>query len=464
MQWKDIFLLRVNWSGYIEKQTNSKLIRIIAIYLGTAFATILAIIIFLFLFCPDVFFNGLIKRKIEISYAKSNPGFTVKIGKLSYKFWNSKIETDTICFYKGDSILSERIIGCNVSGVTCMDLIKGGPGKDCSGYVSDAKDVYIKINESANEMHFKNIYLSVNDSLILAEDFEYRPQKDDETLFASNNFRQTRFKIKSPSIKLSGVDIPGLINGKKKHIHSAIISKLSVDVLLNKEKPFKIDSAINPMPNEIFNKMKSPFQIDNLLIENGSLTYNERYAIEGKSATLTFDKINISANETIDPETKLIAATINGNCLFNNSTTMNLSMIIPLNSPVFSLKYSGTFGELDLRSINHYIAVAEPMQIKSGILKSASFDVDINSGYATGTVSAIYTDLKIEVTDEKRFLNRRRINSRLANRFFIHKNNLPDRKGNIKQGEVKFVRAHDTAFMEMVWLSLRSGIEDISGI
>jgi hypothetical protein len=454
----------VSWLESIKKRTDLKLIRIVAIYLGAAFATIIAIIIFLFLFCPDVFFNGYIKHKIEFSYAKSNPGFNVKIGKLRYKFWNNKIETDTICFYKGDTILMERIIGCNISGVKCMHLINGGPGNDCSGYASDAKDVYITTPESGNEMHFKNIHLSVNDSLILAEDFEYHPKTEDETFFASNTFRQTRFKIKAPSIKLSGVDIAGLINGKKKQIRSAIINKLSVDVLLNKEKPFKIDSAINPMPNEIFNKMKIPLQIDNILIENGSLTYNERYAIGGKSATLTFDKINISANETIDPETKLITATINGNCLFNNSTTMNLSMAIPLNSNTFSFKYAGTFGNLNLNSLNNYLEIAEPMKIKSGVLKSASFDVDINSGYATGTVTAIYTDLKIEPTDVKKFLSRKKINSRLANRFMIHKNNLPDKKGNIKSGEINFVRAHDTAFMEMVWLSLRSGIEDISGI
>lgn len=454
----------MNWLDDIKKRTDVKLIKIVAIYIGVFSATILSIIIFLFLFCPDVFFNGYIKRKIEISYANSNPGFTVKIGKLRYKFWNNKIETDTICFYQGDSILTERIIGCNVSGVKCMHLLNGGPGNDCSGYISDAKNVYIKMTESGNEIYFKNIHVSVSDSVMLAEDFEYHPKTDDETFFASNTFRQTRFKIKSPSIKLTGVDFSGLINGKKKHVHSAIIKNLSVDVLLNKDKPFKTDSAINPMPNEIFNKMKSPLQIDRLIIENGNLAYNERYLVGGKFATLTFDKVNISAHETIDPETKSVIATINGNCWFNNFTTMNLSMTIPLNSKVFSFKYSGTCGELDLRSLNHYIAVAEPIQIKSGILKSASFSVDINSGYAFGTVSAIYTDLKVEVTDEKKFLNRRRINSRIANRFLIHKNNLPDNKGNIKPGEVKFARAHDTAFMEMVWLSLRSGIEDISGI
>jgi len=458
-------LHRVNWLGYIKRQTNSRLLRIIAIYIGVTSATIIAIIIFLFLFCPDVFFNGYIKRNIEISYAKGNPGFNIRIGKLRYKFWNNKIETDTISFYKGDSILTEKIIGCKILGVKCMHLIKGGPdNNDCSGYISDAKDVYIDMPESENEMHFKNIHLSVPDSLMVAEDFEYHPKTDDETFFASNIFRKTRFNIKAPSIKLSGVDIPGLISGKKKHVHSATIKNLSMDILLNKDKPFKIDSAINPMPNEIFNKIKNPLQIDSLTIINGSLTYNERYVIGGKSATLKFDKVNITALETIDPQTKSVTAIINGDCWFNNSTTLKLSMTVPLNSNTFSFKYSGTCGNMDLNSLNHYLTVAEPMKIKSGMLKSASFNGDINSGYATGDVTTIYTDLKIEVTDEKKFLNRQRINSRLANRFLIHKNNLPDNKGGIKPGEIKFARKHDTAFMEMVWLSLRSGIEDISGI
>src|ERR1035437_4478506 len=112
--------------------------KIVGAYIGVGFATIIFTIVYLFLFCPDVFFNGYIKGKIEKSFMKSNPGNTIRINSFHYKFWSNKIETDTISIYKNDTVLLYNIIGCDVDGIKFKHLINGGPkDNDLSGYVID---------------------------------------------------------------------------------------------------------------------------------------------------------------------------------------------------------------------------------------------------------------------------------------------------------------------------------------
>jgi hypothetical protein len=440
--------------------------KMILIYVGVALGTILLTAVFLFLFCPEVFFNGLIKRKIESSFMKSNPGMKIKISSLHYHFWSDKIDVDTITITNNQSVLLYQIINSTVSGIKFCHLLKGGPTEnEIFGYVAETKELFSHDPDSKYEVRLKSIHLCAADSSIVAEGLEYHLRHNDKEFFEASKLRQTRYKFRAPSIKFSGVDYAGLMKGKNLHIHSLKLSDVSLDILINKDVPFHVDSAINPMPNELYNKMKNPFQIDNITIDNGHLIYNESYDEGRKIATLTFNNINIQENEIIDTEKKSVTLFINANGIFNDVTPVNLSMTIPLSSKEFSLKYSGTFGNMNLTGLNHYLDNAEDVRIKSGMVQSATYDVDITSGYASGKIRPIYSDLKVEPGYAKtsQSMPRRKVDFFLANLLLIHKNNALDKKGNIKPGEIKFMRAHDTAFMEMIWLSLWSGVKNIAG-
>jgi hypothetical protein len=235
---------------------------------------------------------------------------------------------------------------------------------------------------------------------------------------------------------------------------------------MNNDKPFKIDSTFNPMPNELFNRLHNSKQVDRITIDNGLIVYNQRFEIGGQKATITMNNLNIQAIQKEDSIYKYVNSSISANFKINNTTPIIISMQLPLSSKVFSLRYSGTCGSMTLSDLNTYLDNAETIKFKSGKLESAAFDIDITDGKATGNVRAVYTDLKIEPSNFKtsQSKTRRSVNTFLANTFAIHKNNLPDKKGVIKPGIIKFHRAHDTAFIEMIWLSLRSGLENITGI
>jgi hypothetical protein len=141
-------------------------------------------------------------------------------------------------------------------------------------------------------------------------------------------------------------------------------------------------------------------------------------------------------------------------------------MAIPLTSKNFSLRYSGSFGVMDVTELNSFIEPAEHQRIKSGILQSAAFNITVISGCASGTLRAEYKDLTLAVINketgsEKGIINR--ISSLFAKIFVIRGTNMPDDKGAMKIGETKYTRSPDDYFFQFIWFALRNGVADIVG-
>jgi hypothetical protein len=149
-----------------------------------------------------------------------------------------------------------------------------------------------------------------------------------------------------------------------------------------------------------------------------------------------------------------------------NSGKMKLFMAIPLTSKDFSLRYSGSIGTMDVTELNSFIEPSENQRIKSGILQSASFNIAVISGCASGTFRAVYKDLSLAVINketgsEKGIINR--ISSLFSKIFVIRGTNMPDDKGAMKIGEIKYTRNPDDYFFQFIWFALRNGIADIVG-
>lgn len=450
-----------------QPKSRKRILMIVAASIIAAFAVIILTIISLIIFNPDLFFNKYLKEKVEARFKEINPDNRVHIHALHYHFWYNEIDADTINIYNKDSALIYKITEASLSGIKFLQLIKGGPDtNEISHYIVEANSIYFRIPNSDYDINFKKFHFSFSESKITLEDFEYNPRNIDETFFAESDFRQTRLRISIPSIQLSGIDYVNFIQHKQLHFQSLKLSNGIMDILMNNDKNFKVDSTFNPMPNELFNSFNNALLIDRITINNGDIIYNQRFQIGGKKAIITINHLNIMAIQNAYTLKKNITSTISANFKINNTAPMMISMQLPLSSKVFSLRYSGTCGSMIMSDLNTYLDNAEAIKFKSGKLESAAFDIDITDGKATGNVRAVYTDLKIEPSNFKtsQSKTRRSVNTFLANTFAIHKNNLPDKKGVIKPGIIKFHRAHDTAFIEMIWLSLRSGLENITGI
>ena len=148
------------------------------------------------------------------------------------------------------------------------------------------------------------------------------------------------------------------------------------------------------------------------------------------------------------------------------TSTMKILMVIPVQSPEISFRYSGSLDLMDLTSLNSFLEVGEGLRIKSGILQNATFDVNVTAGLASGTVRVIYRDLAIAFRNSSTGSERgayNRITSYIANAWKIRGTNLSEKSGLMKIGKVNYTRKPDDTFLQLVWFSLRSGVGDVVG-
>ena len=121
---------------------------------------------------------------------------------------------------------------------------------------------------------------------------------------------------------------------------------------------------------------------------------------------------------------------------------------------------------MDATRLNSFLEVGEGLRIKSGILQRATFDINMISGRASGTVRVMYRGLNIAFRNSRTGSERgdyNRITSFITNAMKIRGTNMPDKSGSMKIGEVKYTRKRDDTFLQLVWFSLRSGVGDVVG-
>jgi hypothetical protein len=112
------------------------------------------------------------------------------------------------------------------------------------------------------------------------------------------------------------------------------------------------------------------------------------------------------------------------------------------------------------------LEISDQMRIKTGVLQEATFDVNVVSGHATGTLRGVYNDLTLAAIDkqtgsEKGFSDG--ITSFIANTLKIRGTNVLDKSGSMKIGIVKYTRQPDDPFIQFMWFALRIAVRDVVG-
>lgn len=442
--------------------------RKVAKYVGIIIGTIILICVLIFIFFPDPFINAFLKDRITKAFTEAYPAYSIKLGDMHYNVWKNSLGCDSITLKTNDSTFTCNIGSFSVSGIGWMKIFlqRDFNSNTLTSSVVDAQKIVLNFRKSQNEIRFGKLHVSVADSEMTADSMKYYSLIDDERFFAKSKFRQTRFRFDIPQIKIIGLDCLSLLQGNIYKAKNINIHDVFADILVNMDKPYDKNSSNPQMPNEAISSLKEIVKIDSLNIFNGRLKYSERFAVRAKPGVITFNKVKVSvsgiANHTANPDT----AVVHAEGTFMNAAKMKLFMEVPLTSKNFSLRYSGSLSTMDVTKLNEFIESGEHHRIKSGILQSATFNINVNSGHATGTLRAIYKDLTIAILNkdtgsEKGIFNR--IFSFFGKVFVIRGTNMPDEKGLMKIGEINYIRNPQDYFLQFVWFALRGGVADLVG-
>jgi hypothetical protein len=447
-----------------RKISPRKFVQSISFIVGAIFLlTVLSFVLF-----PDPIINTLVKNKITNAFTDAYPEYSLRLGEMHYSVWKNRLECDSITLQTKDSTFTFSADSFSVSGIGWIKIILQSDfnPNTISSSVIDAQNIVFSFHKSQEEIRLGMLHISALDSVMMVNSIKSHPSINDEQFFAKSQIRQTRSRLNISHIKIIGFDF---ISFLERNTYSARkISMLDVfaDILLNKDK-INDEKVPNPhMPNEVFSSMKEIIKIDSLEVINGRLNYSERFDINAIPGVITFNNFNISvigiANHTAQPETTII----NANGLFMNSAAMKVFMAIPLTSKEFSLRYSGSVGKMDVSKLNIFLEPVENRQIKSGVIQSAAYNINVNSGQARGNLRVAYNDLAIAISNKKTRIDkglRNHISNFVGHMFIIRTTNLPDEKGSMKIGEINYTRDPGDYFFQYLWLSLRSGIGDVVG-
>jgi hypothetical protein len=212
--------------------------------------------------------------------------------------------------------------------------------------------------------------------------------------------------------------------------------------------------------------MQALLRVDSLRIMNGRVHYGERFAVGSQPAVISLDNMQVLAERTSSIGDNGAAVAVHAEGMFMKEGAMNVRMMIPAGSPNFSFRYSGSLGRMDISALNPFLETAEQMRIVAGVLQSATFDITVTSGRASGNVRAVYRDLTLAAIDRKTGSQNGAADlfaSFIANTFKIRGTNVPDNSGAMKIGTVKYTRQRDDPFFRFVWFALRSGVGDVVG-
>jgi hypothetical protein len=442
--------------------------RKVAAYAGLAAGAVVLVCVLVLLFFPDTYINGYLKNQIIKAFTRAYPAYSIRIAGVNYNLWENRIECDFIALTSIDSTFSCRIAKFSVSGIGWVRILWKGDiaSKAFSRSVAEAREIVLSFQQSQYELRCGRLRVSVPESEILAEALELHPLIKDDKFFSGSKFRRTRFRIVLPQCRVTGADCLGLLQGKTYRARSVKVNDASFDILVNMDTPYDKNSSRPLMPNESLSSINKMTQVDSLTIMNGRLKYAERYIIGAAPAEVTFDSIQLLAEGITNHGDPGATAVIHGQGTFMKTSTMKILMVIPVASPEISFRYSGSLDLMDLTRLNSFLEVGEALRIKSGILQNATFDVNVTAGRASGTVQVMYRDLNIAFRNSRTGSERgayNRITSYIANATTLRGNNMPDKSGSMKIGEVKYTRKRDDTFLQLVWFSLRSGVGDVVG-
>ncbi|CAN5396670.1 hypothetical protein BH10BAC6_BH10BAC6_14420 [soil metagenome] len=304
----------------------------------------------------------------------------------------------------------------------------------------------------------RNVLFSYRDHLIKVDTFMIGATGTDDAYFVRNG-RSDRIKADCGKIRLSGIDITELTNGTALNARSCVVTHCNLDVLSNSRPPKK--KGPKPLQlNDLAQMVPFKLHVDTVRVANATIKYGELHLHSATAGRLWWDGIRFQALN-VDPLKTLV---IDASGRFFATARMQAHFEFDLASKVYRMQSSGSLGSIDPTLLNSFLPYTDDLRITRGHVDEASYSFSVNGNKANGSVSIVYSKLKVAMLNEKSkksgFFDS--ITSWIANAFVIRGDNERGDE-NFKRGKIKYTMRSDAAVMQTIWFPIRAGLGDVIG-
>jgi hypothetical protein len=310
-----------------------------------------------------------------------------------------------------------------------------------------------------------SLTFSTQSSQLIATGISFKPTKTVEEFFKGNN--EDCYAVGLDSVRLNNFDFKAYSKYHSIHASSATFTNGKFEMYANPApNDTTIDQSIN-FPQLLLHRLKLDVKVDTVVSDNTEVLYTEYGIKSGQPGTVMFNRINgkiynVTNNKTALKADSTAHASLEG--LLMGRSKLKADFSFDLTDPSMPFAFKGHLDSIKLKYVNPITMPLGMVKLASGDVRSLDFDVQANRVFSTGTLTAIYDNLKIKILkkNEENHLKKMGIISLLANAMIIKRDN-PYYGESPRVAHIALQRRTYASMFSFMWKSIFMGLKESVG-
>jgi len=329
------------------------------------------------------------------------------------------------------------------------------------GYMDQA---VIHINDFRNAIYTKDLSFNTTDKK--AEIGQIRMVNKLEPYEYARQFRYETdwIELQNGTLLFEDLDFLSYLETGSLSAKQLEVKDMKLVIFRDKRKPD--DMQRRPaMVHEILRELPLPLDIGQVSLVNGYVSYEERPENDApRTGQIFFDDINATIQRVTNSPEQLAESdemTLKAKGKLIGEGAINLDITYFLNDTTGKFHMKGSLGGMNLVGLNKIVEPSTKVALKQGRINSLFFNIVADDLDGTGEVIVQYENLEIEILDKNFGRDQtvfQRIGSFLANKLVIKSQN-PDRKGELRKGDVYYLRDQNKFIFKYWWELVLSGLK-----
>jgi hypothetical protein len=235
-------------------------------------------------------------------------------------------------------------------------------------------------------------------------------------------------RVHIPAIIIQKPDLIEFVDNRKVVAKSVRLTDLVADLF--RDKRYEREPGIHRyMPQELMQKAGMDVSVDSLFIENAAINYFEFPEVGMIPGQLSFNKLNAALypfnlvkEDAVYPNEKMF---LFANAKLNGRADLNLQAHFFFDDP-YPINVNAQLGEFDLDQLNSILEPNAFVRVTRGKINGADWSFVADEKEAIGRMVILYSDLKLELLDERTLekgTGRKSILTFVLNTFAVRSNN-----------------------------------------
>lgn len=313
---------------------------------------------------------------------------------------------------------------------------------------------------------------NVSDSTLELGGITYAPTQSPSESARLNPKKRAYIKITARRTQVQGIDFGALAWGEGVIARRVAVDSFWLEVTVTKTP--SLTRHVRRSPQDWLADLEQSVNVDSIVLHEGEVVYREHRPGYAHPGVITFAHLQATAvnvHHWDGRRSRGDAMTLTTTSYLQKAGRFDVQFTVPLDAPHFDMAFGGTLGAMPAKAFNDFVEEVFPWRIDKGDVATIKFAAKVQNGVATGVITPIYRDLKVDVTGSgaKGILGAggvvgsaaRGIASLAANVAKVNTNNPDDPDHPTKPPQVGVIRhifTRSESLPAFLWASLRDGL------